>query len=414
MWSYAMVLTHSCGITTVGVFLAGLLGKKESAMRQQLREWCYDAQDKKGQSGKGQGDENQEGLGKGLGKDKGKGYKRQSLDVSTCFVPLLRWVLAWWSPQETRIALAFDATLLRQQFAVLVVSVVYRGCAIPVAWKVVRASTKGAWRPHIIQLFQLLAPAIPAEWTVIVLADRGLYARWLYRQIVSNGWHPFLRINRGAKYRLPDAAEWRYIDTVVPQVGTTWSGAVVCFSSEDNTLRCTLLAAWSEGYDDAWFVLTDLAPEVAEIAWYSMRSWIEGGFKDLKRGGWGWHQTKMQDPARAERLWLAMAVATLWVVSVGGQGEVRADLPASSLTELPLLHVARVATRQVRARRVGQGRVLSCFARGLIDILVALLHGRPLPLGRFVPEPWPDPWSKPNSLSPSHSHLHPYSLSLSL
>ncbi len=39
----------------------------------------------------------------------------------------------------------------------------------------------------------------------------------------------------------------------------------------------------------------------------------------MKRGGGPWHQTKMTDPERAERLWLAIAVATLWVVSVGGE-----------------------------------------------------------------------------------------------
>ena len=51
-----------------------------------------------------------------------------------------------------------------------------------------------------------------------------------------------------------------------------------------------------------------------------------------KRGGWGWHQTKMVDPERAERLWLAIAVATLWAVSVGG--EVDATLPVEQFRGL--------------------------------------------------------------------------------
>jgi hypothetical protein len=91
----------------------------------------------------------------------------------------------------------------------------------------------------------------------------------------------------------------------------------------------------------------------------------------------------MSDPERAARLWLAIAVATLWVVSVGGAAE--ATLPASSLEELPVLHVAR------RARRHGRPRLLSCFRRGVLTILVALIAGEPLPLGRFIPEPWPRP-----------------------
>jgi hypothetical protein len=30
---------------------------------------------------------------------------------------------------------------------------------------------------------------------VIVLADRGLYAKWLFEAIVELNWHPFLRVN---------------------------------------------------------------------------------------------------------------------------------------------------------------------------------------------------------------------------
>ena len=71
--------------------------------------------------------------------------------------------------------------------------------------------------------------------------------------------------------------------------------------------------------------------------------------------------------------WLAMAVATLWVVRVGG--EVDADLPASSLEPLPApLH--RTSLRS-------QPRLLSCFRLGLLTILAALLNHQPLPLGSF-------------------------------
>lgn len=35
MWSFGIVMTQSCGLTTVSVFLATLLGKKENTLRQQ-------------------------------------------------------------------------------------------------------------------------------------------------------------------------------------------------------------------------------------------------------------------------------------------------------------------------------------------------------------------------------------------
>ncbi len=67
MWSFGMVMTGCCGLSTVAVFLALLLGKKENTVRQQLKEWY---------------------------KDKGhkKGKKRAELDVTTCFAPLLAWM----------------------------------------------------------------------------------------------------------------------------------------------------------------------------------------------------------------------------------------------------------------------------------------------------------------------------------
>lgn len=130
--------------------------------------------------------------------------------------------------------------------------------------------------------------------------------------------------------------------------------------------------------------MTDLPPEGADAAWYGMRSWIECGFKDSKRGGWQWQQTKMTDPERASRLWLALAVATLWVVSVGGEAD--ATQPASSVAELPALHVAR---QRLRPQRCSRPRLLSCFRCGVLTILAALITGQDLPLGRFRPEPWP-------------------------
>ena len=362
-WSYGMVLAKSCGITLVCAALALQTGSTEQSLLQRLREWCYGAKDKKGE-------------------------KRREVEVSTCFGPLLQWILAWWPADQPRLALALDATTLSKRFTVLCISVVYRGGAIPVAWKVVGAEEKGSWQPHWLGLLKHLAGCVPAHWTVLVMSDRGLYAPWLYRKIVAVGWHPFMRINKQGNFRPKGEGPFRRLSTAAPEVGRAWCGQVDCFSGEGSRLPCTLLARWDEGYEEVWLIVTDLAPAQATAVWYGMRSWIEGGFKDTKRGGWGWHQTKMVDPARAERLWLAIAVATLWAVSVGG--EVDASLPVSSLEALPQTHVARRKTTK-RSRP----RMLSCFARGILTIVGRLIRGDGLVVGRFVPEPWPTKPSVP-------------------
>ncbi|WP_199345122.1 MULTISPECIES: hypothetical protein [Nostoc] len=122
-----------------------------------------------------------------------------------------------------------------------------------------------------------------------------------------------------------------------------------------------MLARYDDGYAEPWLIITDLQPEVADACWYSMRSWIECLFKDGKRGGFDWHQTKITDPKRAERHWLAIAIAILWQVSVGGC--VDANLPISSLDELPQTHIARRNFKNSVPHRW-----LSCFRRGFLVI----------------------------------------------
>jgi hypothetical protein len=75
-------------------------------------------------------------------------------------------------------------------------------------------------------------------------------------------------------------------------------------------------------------------------------------------------------------------VATLGLLSVGGEAE--ETIPVSTVPD-----VTAVVPGQPRTRRATRLRLVSVFRRGWTLILVALLDHAPLPLGRFVPEPWP-------------------------
>jgi len=90
----------------------------------------------------------------------------------------------------------------------------------------------------------------------------------------------------------------------------------------------------------------------------------------------------MSDPDRAARLWLAVAVATLWLLSVGGAAE--ETTPVSTL-----LDVTGLCPERPRTRRATRLRLVSVFRQGWVALWVALLRHDPLPQGRFVPEPWP-------------------------
>jgi hypothetical protein len=264
-----------------------------------------------------------------------------------------------------------------------------------VAWVVLPATAKHAWRREWLRLLRQVHRAVPRSWTVIVLADRGLDARWLFRRITRLGWHPFLRMNTGGTFRPQGRVRGMPLQTLVPQPGTTWQGTGIAFTGRHRQLHGTLLARWEAGYKDPWLILTDLPPEASTACWYGLRAWIEQGFKITKRAGWQWQRTHMTRPERAARLWLAVAVATLWLLSVGGEAE--ETIPASTVPDLTAL-----VPTPPRTRRATQLRLMSVFRRGWTLILVALLDQAPLPLGRLVPEPWTAvaPWEEQAPLLP--------------
>jgi hypothetical protein len=89
LWSFGIVCTRSCGRSTVATLLALLLNQKRAAVEQRLYDGCLDASDK-------------------------AGGKRQALDVTTCFVPLLRWMVRLW--RSTQRARTIDASSLGDRF----------------------------------------------------------------------------------------------------------------------------------------------------------------------------------------------------------------------------------------------------------------------------------------------------------
>lgn len=343
LYSFGMVLSRCCGLSTIVYFLGMLLEQKPNSLRQRLREWNYESEQKRGE-------------------------KRQSIKVSDSFCPLLTWLVSEWDESEQNLALAMDVTYLGSRFTILAISVLYRGCAIPVAWRILAGDAKGEWQPIWLDLLAQLQAAIPEDWQVFVLTDRGLYAKWLFESLCDYAWHPLMRINKQGLYQRKHMKTWKPLASLVRPGMGIWCERVRCFKGKP--LACTLLVQWDADYDEAGLIATDLAPEHVKPNHYNIRFWIECGFKDVKRGGLRWEQTKMTEPTRAERLWLVMAVALIWLVSVGGEAQ-----------EQEQNWLWRTAS--------GQGlRNLSCVTLGWLVILVAALRQRPLPMGRFLPYDW--------------------------
>jgi hypothetical protein len=353
LWVLGTILAGSACQNAVLTALEPL-GLRRHATRQRLREWTYAGPDRAAPCA-------------------------TTLEVTTCFAPLVRWVLAWW--QRETVPLAIDATTLSGRWVVLAVCVLYRGCAIPVAWHVKLGPGRGPWVAPLQELLALLAPAVPATTTVLVLTDRGLWSPCLWRSIKEIGWHPLMRVRPDATFA-PRGHARCPARTLVPGPGHAWVGAGTAFKHRDVRRQGTLVVVWEDGHAAPWLVLTDLAPSAVGVAWYGLRVWVELGFWALKSFGWHWERMRRTDAERVARHWLVLAVATLLDVAYGTRvedAEAAGRPPANLCTPLP-------------PPDDPPRRHTSIFARGLVWLRMHLLPGRRLWRRLWLlPQPLPCP-----------------------
>jgi len=292
-WSFGMVLAGQATLTAVSLLLAAWVKQEVNTVRQHLRDWYLPASHKSGKH-------------------------RADWSADPYFAPLLAWVLGLLPPG--RVLLALDACNLKDRLTILCVSVLVGNNAIPVAFRCLVGNVPDPWQPHWIALLDQIESALPIDREVLVLTDRGLWASWLYEAIASRGWHPLTRINAWngdveALFRPRGQAEWLPLSAFAPERGQQSCRAGEAFKTRK--LPCTLLVFWGEDAKEPWYLLTDSC--ASRGSWYGQRFWIEHQFKTIKSDGWQWQKSRVTEPERIERLWLAYAVALLWTLSYGSQ-----------------------------------------------------------------------------------------------
>ena len=338
-------------LTRVGIHR--LFEQPQANFRQRLREFYWPARQKPGAG-------------------------RLELDAEACFAPLLRWILllcrrAGRPPDE--LVLALDVTLIRDRLAIISLSVVLRGSALPVAWKILPVGEEGAWIPCCVRLLQQLRAAVEGDRSVVVVCDRGLQSPRLFRAISGEGFHPMMRLTRQGTWRPKGQSTWYRLADLLPGPGRYYLGRGELLKTKP--LPCTLVALWEEGYEAPWLLMTDLAPSACRGAFYGLRAWIEQGFRGMKSGAYRCERLRVSEPARAERIFLVLSASLVWTHAVGSRAQ-RIEEPCA-------LSAVLVA---------GVRRVLGVHRVGWIELLVAALRGEALPLPEvlFV---WPRPEAPP-------------------
>lgn len=237
-------------------------------------------------------------------------------DMAKAQTALCRLVLSL-LPSHQRLSVLVDETCLSDHLRFMVVAIAYQGRALPVCWQAYEPNKDRQQVQIILALLKRLKAARPTQ-PILVQADRGIGGSpALLKALAKLGFRYLMRVQKQV-HLSRDGKTSHPFYTLKLTPGQTWSKRRKAFKKA-GWLSCRAMAYWGEGHKEPWYLVTNCPQIAAQV--YGQRMWEELAFRDLKSDGFDWQCSRVFAPSHAERLLLAMALATLALLSLGSHAE---------------------------------------------------------------------------------------------
>jgi Transposase DDE domain len=214
-----------------------------------------------------------------------------------------------------RMYVALDTSMLWNTYCLIRLSVLYRGRAVPLVWRVIEHGSAAVSFETYQDLLHEAKSRLPFACKVIFLADRGFADTQLMSHLRELGWHFRMRIK---------STFWIYPSQLAPfQVGeiALKPGHMSCWQEVSITDKhfgpVHLAVARPLGSDEYWYVVSDESAELKTLEEYGLRFDIEENFLDDKSNGFQLESSLIRSAKALERLCFVLAMTTLYLVSVG-------------------------------------------------------------------------------------------------
>src|SRR5262245_34771400 len=214
------------------------------------------------------------------------------------------------------LVLVMDGSVVGRGCVALMIHVLYKGRALPLAWRV-RQGPKGHFPEELhIALVTLIQACLPEGAQVVLLGDGEFDGTTLQETLNEAGWSYVCRTAQST------VATWEgetfRLDTLgaCSKPGTLIAVQEVKFT-RDAYGPVMVLSCWAEGYQDPLSLVSNM--DAAEVAcrYYQKRFRIETFFSDQKSRGFHLHKSHIADPQRLSRLLIAACLAYICVVYLG-------------------------------------------------------------------------------------------------
>jgi Transposase DDE domain len=214
------------------------------------------------------------------------------------------------------LVLVMDGSGVGRGCTALMIHVVYKGRALPLAWRV-RHAPKGHFPEALhIALVDLISGLIPAGTQVVLLGDGEFDGARLQQTLQQVGW------SYACRTATSTVATWTGETFRLDALGACLKpGRVIELKDVYYTREAygplMVLCCWAKGYHEPLYLVSNMATAEEACRFYSKRFRIETFFSDQKSRGFHLHKSHLSDPQRLSRLLIAACLAYIWIVYLG-------------------------------------------------------------------------------------------------
>jgi hypothetical protein len=227
--------------------------------------------------------------------------------------PLIEHALVSW--MSKRVYVALDTSRLWNTYCLIRLSLIYRGRAVPLGWRVIEHGSAAVAFETYKALLEEVQSHLPLAWQVVFFADRGFADTQLMSHLRQLGWHFRIRIKANFWIHPSQLASFQVGDIALkPGHMCFWHGVSM---TDKHFGPVHLAVARPLGSEDYWYVISDEAAELKPFEEYGLRFDIEENFLDDKSNGFQLESSLIRSAQALERLCLVLAVTTLYLVSLG-------------------------------------------------------------------------------------------------
>ena len=214
------------------------------------------------------------------------------------------------------LVLVMDGSVVGRGCLALRLHVVYKGRALPLAWRV-RQSPKGHCPEELhVAMVKLVSMMVPEGAKVVFLGDGEFDGTALQDTLSEVAWSYVCRT------AMSTTAMWEGEPFRLDALGACLQPGRLIELKEAYVTRemygpIMVLCCWAKGYQEPLYLVSNLATAEEACRLYQKRFRIETFFSDQKSRGFHIHKSHISDPQRLSRLLIAACLAYIWIVYLG-------------------------------------------------------------------------------------------------